>query len=70
MADSYATVVNECVSKKLAFIAEHRERLVAAWTETGMPPSESVLCLQDVVEGGKVTTRIWVDRKRETDVAR
>lgn len=59
--------ISALVQEKLAFIAENREKLVAAWiAETGLLPSESMLVQQDKGDG---STDIWVQPKSLSTLA-
>ena len=60
ITDSLTKVASELYAATMA----NRERLVTAWiAETGIPPSEAVLVEQRTIGDGKVTTRVWVERR-------
>lgn len=67
-----ADAADQFFRQKFRHVYEQREHLCEAWiAETGLLPSESVLCTQDEVQpSGTVVTRCWVERKRETDRVR
>lgn len=53
--------ISKIVREKLRWIHKNEEQLVTAWVaETGLLPSESVLCRQ---EGADCVMRVWVEKK-------
>lgn len=63
---SLAAAIATAVDARMRHVNENRERLLEAWiAETGLHPSESVLCISDSFEGGKLVTRCWVERRKD-----
>lgn len=59
-----ATLTEEMqVSVLLTLIQKNRESIIASWlAETGLKPSEAVLCMQNCLDG---TLRLWVETKEK-----
>ena len=52
--------INELVMQKLLLITKHKEKLIEAWVaETGLHPSQSILCQRD---NGDMT-EFWIIKK-------
>jgi len=68
VTDDWQMLIARAAAEKVEYIAAHRERLIEAWVaETGLMPSESVLCINERREGDGVTMRCWVERRTEAD---
>lgn len=61
---SFAQHINRQVSEMMKFIDQNREALIQAWlAETGLKPTESVLCQQTTYgRDGDVVLKCWVER--------
>lgn len=61
----FSDKLQQIVREKLEYVAANKEKIVTAWVaETGLAPSESVLCVQNMADG---STRTWVERKTDFD---
>lgn len=59
--------VDEAFKARMAYIEAHRARLVEAFiAETGLNPSNAVLCVEQNAPGG---FRIWYRAKTEKEMA-
>jgi hypothetical protein len=60
----YREALERACNEKVAATMANRERLLEAWVaETGLLPSESVLCESTAADGDRVVTRVWVERR-------
>jgi hypothetical protein len=61
---SFDLQLKDLVEKRMRFVNENRERLVEAFlAETGMLPSECIMCQQDTYQDGQMVMKIWFERK-------
>lgn len=61
--NGFAAEISRLASEVMADIARRREELIRAWVaETGLQPSESVLCEQLCEDGVR---RTWIERRQK-----
>ena len=63
--DPFIEALTKIVAARLAFIRDNQDKLIQAWlAETGIYPSEAVICHRHTRDGG---WRTWIEPKSATD---